>query len=95
MKQLPKLYKSHVLGFVGCRTSALYHASAAVLAPLDKLQEWVLRDLGLSEEEALEHFSLAPLGVRRDIAMLGVVFRAVLQKGPPQLRSFFKTSGTR
>ena len=77
------------------RTPVLYHASATVLAPLDRLQEWVLRDLGLSEEEALEHFSLAPLSVRRDIAMLGVVFRAVLQKGPPQLRSFFRRAEQR
>ena len=77
------------------RTPALYHASASVLAPLDRLQEGVLRDLGVSEEEALEVFHLAPLSTRRDIAMLGVVYRAVLQKGPPQLRSFFKPAEER
>ena len=36
-------------------------------------------------EEALEHFSLAPLAARREIAMLGVIHRAVLKKGPLQL----------
>ena len=82
LKQLLTLYKSHVLGLVEYRTPALYHASASVLAPLDKLQEWVLRDLGLTELEALEHFNLAPLRTRRDIAMLGVVWRAVHRKGP-------------
>ena len=35
--QLVTLYKSHVLGFVEYRTSALYHASASALAPLDRL----------------------------------------------------------
>ena len=90
VKQLLTLYKSHVLGYVEYRTPALYHASTSVLQPLDKLQTSLLRDLGLSEVEALEHFNLAPLETRRDIAMLGVVFRAVLNKGPPQLRGFFK-----
>ena len=92
--QLLVLYKSHVLGYVKYRTSALYHASASVLAPLDKLQERVLRELGLSDEEALEDFRLAPLGSRRDIAMLGVVFRAVLKKGPSQLFFYRRTLST-
>ena len=88
--QLLKLYKSHVPGFVEYRTPALYHASDSVLTPLDQFQEWVLRDLGLTELEALEHFHLAPLSTRRNIAMLGVVWRAVRRKGPPQLWSFFE-----
>ena len=93
--QLVTLYKSHVLGFVEYRTPALYHASLSVLAPLDRLQEWFLRDLGLTAEEALQHYSLAPLQTRRDIAMLGVVFRAVLRKGPPQLWNYFTARETR
>ena len=39
--------------------------------------------------EALEHFKLAPLKTRRDIAMLGVVFRAASGSGPEPLRRFF------
>ena len=50
----------------------------------------LLREVGLEEMEALEHFKLAPLETRRDIAMLGVACRAVLRKGPPQLHRFFK-----
>ena len=83
-----------MLGFVKYRTPALYHASASVLAPLDRLQEWFLRDLGLNAEEVLEHYKLAPLNTRRDIAMLGVVFRAVLRRGPQQLWDFFSARGT-
>ena len=86
------LYKSHVLGFVEYRTPAVYHASPSVLLPLDRLQNWLLRDLGLTPEEALVNFGLAPLNCRRDMAMLGVVFRAVLGKGPAPLRSFFKAA---
>ena len=34
-------------------------------------------------------FNLAPLGARRDIAMLGVIHRAALRKGPEQFHKFF------
>ena len=36
------------------------------------------------------HFNLLPLSVRRDISILGVIHRAVLGLGPPQLWKFFK-----
>ena len=42
----------------------------------------------MSEQEALANFRLAPLGTRRNIAMLGVVLRAVLKKRPPQSHGF-------
>jgi hypothetical protein len=35
-------------------------------------------------------FNLAPLAMRRDIAMLGLIHRAALGKGPPQLRQLIK-----
>ena len=53
------------------------------------LQSRLLCDIGLNDTEALLHFNLAPLHTRRDIAMLGVVHRAALGQGPPQLRRFF------
>ena len=40
----------------------------------------------MSDEDALFVFHLAPLSVRRDIAMLGVVHRTVLGWGPVQFR---------
>ena len=46
----------------------------------------------MPENEALLVFNLAPLAARRDIAMLGVVHRAVLGCGPVQLRGFFERS---
>ena len=48
-----------------------------------------LRQVNISDLDALLHFRLAPLRTRRDIALLGVVHRAALGKGPPQLRRFF------
>ena len=43
-----------------------------------------------TETEALMEFSLAPLAARRDIAMLGVIHRTVLGKGPEHFQQFFR-----
>ena len=48
-----------------------------------------LHQLNVSEEDAVCYFKLAPLRARRDIAMLGVLHRSVLKKGPPHFARFF------
>ncbi len=83
------LYKSHLLSFLEYRTPAIYHATRDVLARLDAVQFRFLREAGISKEDALVHFHLAPLSVRRDIAMLGVIHRAVLGKGPAHFQKHF------
>ena len=83
-------YKQQILSYVEYRTPAIYHATQAVLAQLDCVQDSFLRELGLSSEDALLHFNLAPLSMRRDIALLGVLHRAAIGSGPPQFREFFK-----
>ncbi len=86
-----QLFKSHVLPSLEYRTPAIYHASATVLDKVDSVQRVFLRDMSISAEDALmnKSFNLAPLGMRRDIAMLGAIHRAVLKKGPKQLRKCF------
>ena len=49
-----------------------------------------LREAGITELDALLHFNLAPLSVRRDIAMLGIIHRCVLGDGPPQFSKYFE-----
>ena len=83
------LYKAHILSYIEYRTPAIAHASATTLAPLDAIQNRLLRELDISAEEALIRFRLAPLHARRDIAMLGVIHRAARGQGPAQLRSLF------
>ena len=83
------LYKAQVLSYVEYRTVAIYHACDTHLAHIDRLQTRFLRELDVSPEEALTEFHLAPLSTRRDIAMLGMVHRASLGKGPRQLHRFF------
>ena len=87
---LLRQYKARVLSYAEHRTAALYHATDSALHRLDSLQTRFLRELGVSETDALLTHNLAPLAARRDIAMLGVIHRATLQKGPPQLHRFFR-----
>ncbi len=83
-------YKAHILSYAEYRTPGIYHATSTALAELDHVQTRFLREIGISAVEALLHFNLAPMGARRDMAMLGVIHRAVLHKGPPQLWPFFQ-----
>ena len=84
------LYKSHVLSYIEYRTPGVHFASTSILQQLDDVQSRFLRQLELSDESAFVHFNLAPLNVRRDIAILGVIHRAVMKQGPPSLWRFFQ-----
>ena len=80
--ELLGLCKAHVLSFVGYRTPAVYHAASSTLAPLNAVLASFLKQVGISEMDALISFHLAPLASRRDMAMLGAIHRAVLGEGP-------------
>ena len=82
-------YKSHILSFVEYRTAGIYHACTSVLQVLDSVQTSFLRELSVSEVEALVYFNLAPLQSRRDMAMLGIIHRSVIGKGPDHFSHFF------
>ena len=82
------LYKSRLLSFIEYRTPGLYHACDTHLHKVDRIQDSFRRAVGLSREDCLLQFNLAPLRSRRDIAMLGVIHRSVLGIGPPHLDRF-------
>ncbi len=84
------LYKSHLLSFLEYRTPAVYHATRAVLVRLDSVQTRFLKDIGIDEVTALVEFHLAPLSTRRDIAMLGLLHRTALGKGPSVFQDLFE-----
>ena len=84
------LYKSHLLSYLEYRTPAIYHATRNVLEKLDAVQTRFLRSVGVDDATALLEFNLAPLCMRRDIAMLGMLHRAALGEGPPQLKELFR-----
>ena len=86
---LIKFFKAHLLSFLEYRTPAIYHATRAVPSRLDAVLDRFLRDRGVDDISALVVFHLAPLATRRDIAMLGLIHRTVLGKGPEQFKHFF------
>ena len=83
------LYKAHVLSFIENRAAAIYHATGAILGPLDKLQRRFISNLGITIEEAFIAFNFASLEARRDMAMLGLIHRAAVGQGPIQLQTRF------
>ena len=84
------LYKAHVLSFIEYRTPAVYHALRVQLDKLDSIQTRFMHGVGVNEVEALIHFNLAPLRMRRDIAMLGIIHRAAIGEGPPQFKEMIR-----
>ena len=68
----------------------MYHATRSVLKKLDKCQDVFLREISLTPEEALVDHNLAPLTMRRDVAILGLIHRAAIGRGPPQLREMLR-----
>ena len=89
LKDMVRLYKSHVLPILEFPTAAVFHAATSVLELLDKVQRRFLREVGLTEEQALLHYNLAPLEARRDMAGLGLIHRTILGKGPSQFQKWF------
>ena len=82
------LYEARVLSYIESRTAAVHFACTSHLDHIDKVQKRFLRELGISEEEALVKWKLAPLGTRRDIAIPGVLHRTALGGGPQPFESF-------
>ena len=71
------------------RTAAVYHASFSSLEMIHGVQRSFLNSINVDELSALIVFNLAPLTVRRDIAMLGLIHRTVLGRGPVHFQRFF------
>ena len=88
--ELILLYKAHMLSYLEYRTPAIYHAKRDVLQKLDMIQSKFLNHCGVDETAALIVFNLAPLAARRDIAMLGLIHRTALGKGPQHFKELFE-----
>ena len=88
------MYKAKVLSYAEYRTAAIYHACDTAISQLNRLQDSFLAELGISREDALLEYNLAPLERRRDIAMLGLIHRCTLGNGPEHFRDFYKPATT-
>jgi hypothetical protein len=88
--QLVGMYKCQVLSFIEYRTSALFHCDSWTLSSLDHVQDHLLGEIGVSDVEAAMDWHLLPLRSRRDVAMLGLIWRTAHRLGPPQFEAFFR-----
>ena len=88
-KNMIHLYKANVLSYAEYRTAAIYHASASLLKQMDRVQASFLEDVGIDAINALLVVNLAPLSLRRDIAMLGLIHRTMLGQGPEHFKQRF------
>ncbi len=93
--ELVNLYKSLVLSYIESGTPGYYHASTSVLACIDRVQRRFLREINMTETDALLNYRLAPLRVRRDIAILGFLHRVNLRLVAPQVEELFPRIGSR
>ncbi len=87
------LYKAKLPSYIEYRTLVIYHATDRHLDSFDSVQTRYLFDLGVSSVETLVEYNLAPLCVRRDIALLGVIHRAACGVGPAELHQRFALEG--
>ena len=90
MQTLVRHYKSQVLSFIEWSTPAIHHAPIFFLTQIDRVQETFLAEIDLSAGQALMDFGLAPLQTRRDIAMMGLLFRIAKGRAPPQFNSVIR-----
>lgn len=77
--ELVVLFKSHVLSYVEYRSAGISYAATSAIAPLDNVLVKFLEEIGLSSEAGFI-----------DIGMLGVIHRAVLDRGPRALQLLFQ-----
>ena len=83
------LFKAHVRSQVEWVYGAIYHAVPTKLAWLDAIQSSFLRHLDLSEDFAFSRYNLAPWKLRRDIGMLGVLWKISHGKAHSDMCSLF------
>ena len=90
---LVRMFKCHILSFVEGATPAIYHAAPSILKQLDDTFVHFLEHVGISEETAILQYNLAPLSMRRDLAMLALLHKVSLGTAPRPIADLFKHRG--
>ena len=90
MSDLPILYKGHARSQIEWCNAAMFHAAPSRLERLDSVQPSFLAHFGLPERDALIRFNVAPLRVRRDIGVLGVLWKISHGQAHPCFNELFE-----
>ena len=83
-------FKAHVWGIIESYVPAIYHAAPSSLEKVDGFQISFLSHLDLNEKDGFLHYGLAPLVLRRDIGMLGVLYKCAHNTAHPELCELFR-----
>ena len=67
--------RAHVWGIIESAVPAIYHAAPSRLANIDGIQTSFIGHLNIAEKNAFLMYGMAPLVLRRDIGMFGVLFK--------------------
>ena len=73
LKQYVNMYKTQIWSSVEWATSGIFHCTKSKLDAIDRIQRRFLSFIGMSWTDAFVNYNLAPLSLRRSIAMLGLM----------------------
>ena len=82
-------FKTHIWGLLEYHTPAIYYGIRSLVAKVDHLQESFLAKLDVSIDDVFLHHNMAPLKVRRDIGLLGMLHKRVLGFAHPSFNVLF------
>ena len=82
-KDLIGQFKTHIWGIMEQNNGAIFHASRYLLEKLNSCQRNFLKKLDMNEEAAFLDFNFAPPSLRRDIGILGMLHKRILELGHP------------
>ena len=82
-------YKTHLLPLLESITAAVYHASNTQLRKLDNLQRSFAHHLNISDETLFLNYNLAPLCLRRDVAMVGLLYKCAYGRAHGDLQKLW------
>ena len=88
-------YKTHIWPHFESTVGAYFHAADTYLCKLDAIQTGYLQNIQLPVQEAFLDHTFAPLRVRRDIGILGLLHKCVLGEELASLAQFFPQSSAR
>ena len=82
-------FKMHVLPLLESAGGAIYHAASSLLDQLAHVQHNFCRDMDTSDTAAFIDHNLAPLNMRRDIGLLGMLNKCAHRTAQPALFNLF------
>ena len=83
VKELLNQFKTHIWGLVEYQNGAIFHASSYLLQKLDRVQQHFLDEIGIDAKTAFLECNFAPLVLRRNIGILGLLHKRVLGLAHP------------